>query len=121
MDIIINDYTLPETFFWDRAIFFQKNYESFYVNDMHYILNEQNPMITIEGILEGTSKIDVEEKYNELINNVIYAGENLKMTYGNRTYYLSPVMPIKTIIEDFDNIIKVSLVYEVKNFKEVEW
>jgi len=121
MEIIINDYILPETFLWDRAMFFQKSYESFYVNDMHYILNEQNPMITIEGILEGISKSDVEEKYNELVNNVIYAGENLKMTYGNRTYYLSPIMPIKTIIEDFDNIIKVSLVYEVKNFKEDEW
>ncbi len=120
-DIIINNYKLPETFIWDKAPTYQKSYESFFVSDMHYITKENYSTITIEGVLEGTSKSDVENKYKDLVNNVIYIDNFVEMKYKNRTYNVFPINVIKTRFEDFPQLLNVTLIYGLKNFKENEW
>lgn len=120
-DIIINNYKLPETFIWDKAPTYQKSYESFFVSDMHYITKENYTTITIQGILEGTSKSDVENKYKDLVDNVIYVDNFVEMKYKNRTYNVFPINVIKTRFEDFPQLLNVTLIYGLKNFKENEW
>lgn len=119
--IKINNYALPETFIWNKAPTYQKSYESFFVSDMHYITKENYSMITIQGILEGTSKLDVENKYKDLVNNVIYVDNFVEMKYKNRTYNVFPINVIKTRFEDFPQLLNVTLIYGLKNFKENEW
>ncbi|HQP00297.1 MAG TPA: hypothetical protein PL042_06785, partial [Caldisericia bacterium] len=120
-NIRINNYALPETFIWDKAPTYQKSYESFFVSDMHYITKENYSMITIQGILEGTSKSDVENKYKDLVDNVIYVDNFVEMKYKNRTYNVFPINVEKTRFEDFPQLLNVTLIYGLKNFKENEW
>ena len=120
-NIRINNYALPETFIWNKAPTYQKSYESFFVSDMHYITKENYSTITIEGVLEGTSKSDVENKYKDLVNNVIYIDNFVEMKYKNRTYNVFPINVVKTRFEDFPQLLNVTLIYGLKNFKENEW
>ncbi len=120
-NIRINNYALPETFIWDKAPTYQKSYESFFVSDMHYITKENYSMITIQGILEGTSKSDVENKYKDLVDNVIYVDNFVEMKYKKRTYNVFPINVVKTRFEDFPQLLNVTLIYGLKNFKENEW
>jgi len=120
-NIRINNYALPETFIWNKAPTYQKSYESFFVSDMHYITKENYSTITIEGVLEGTSKSDVENKYKDLVDNVIYVDNFVEMKYKNRTYNVFPINVVKTRFENFPQLLNVTLIYGLKNFKENEW